>query len=156
MSGNVEERSGMSGAVPGGGLPAWGGKILPSLPDDIKVTTLGGGFYQLDFPRILQTGANVASSYPVPFPHIITGLFIKHVDANLADAATSLTFDVKFALRENLNFALSSFVSVAPDEAFLFRGNEGAKNATNYFFNTNTTNGHYVYISMVIQALGVI
>lgn len=153
MSGrNVRIEAGISGQV--AGQESWGGKVLPILPADIKVITLGGGFYQLDFPRVLQTGANVASSYAVPFPHILVGVFVKHVDANLADAATSLTFDVKFALRENLNFALASFTSVAPDEAFLFRGAEGAKNATNYFFNTNTTNGHYVYISMVLQALG--
>lgn len=155
MSGNLNPGAGISGQVPDGG-PSWGGKVLPILPDDIKVVTLGGGFYQLDFPRIAQTGANVASSYAIPFPHILAGLFIKHVDANLADAATSLIFKTKFALRENLNFALASFTSVAPDEAFLFRGNEGAKNSTNYFFDTDTTNGHYVYISMIVQALGMI
>lgn len=155
MSGNLDPGAGISGQVPGGGQ-AWGGKVLPILPDDIKVITLGGGFYQLDFPRILQTAAVVTSSYAVPFPHILAGLFVKHVDASLAGVATSLTFKAKFALRENLNFALAAFTSVSPDEAFLFRGNEGAKNATNYIFETNTTNTHWVYISMVIQALGMI
>ena len=155
MSGNLNPGAGISGQVSGGGQ-AWGGKVLPILPDDIKVITLGGGFYQLDFPKVAQTGVNVASSYAIPFPHILAGVFIKHVDANLDDAATSLTFKAKFALRENLNFALASFTSVAPDEAFLFPGNGGAKNATNYFFDTDTTNGHYVYVSMIVQALGMI
>lgn len=152
----------MSGIYPEAGIsgPAygerkvWGAKILPLLPDDIKVVTLGGGFYQLDFPRIAQTGADVETILPVPFPHIIHGIFVKHVDANLADAVTSLAFKIKFALRENLNFALASFTSVASDEAFTFRGSEGAKNSTRYTINTNTTNGHFVYISMLIQSLG--
>lgn len=137
-----------------GGAGAWGGLVRTGLPGDVKVLSLGGGFYQVDFPRILQTGASVISSYAIPFAHMIIAMLIKHVDANLADAATALIFSSSFALRENLNFALASFTSSAPDEAFLYQGNEGAKNATNYIFDTNTTAGHFVYISMVVRALG--
>ena len=154
MSGNLNPGAGISG--PAYNAQTWGGKILPLLPEDIRVTNMGGGFYQLDFPRIAQTGADVQSNYPVPFPHVIHAIFVKHVDANLANAATALIFKVKFALRENLYFALASFNSVASDEAFMFPGSEGAKNATSYIFNTETTNGHYVYISMIVQALGMI
>lgn len=153
MSGRIDPGAGIAGPAYSGGQ-TWGGRILPLLPEDIKVTNMGGGFYQLDFPRIAQTGADIQSNYPVPFPHIIHAMFVKHVDANLDNAATSLTFKTKFALRENLYFALAGFTSVAADEAFTFTGNECAKNATSYIFNTNTTNGHYVYVSMIIQSVG--
>lgn len=147
---NPEE--GISGPAPGGSR--WGAKILPLLPGGIKVINMGGGYYQLDFPAITQTGANVVTTHIIPFPHKLISMFVKHVDSNLADAATSLTFSAKFSLRDNLNFALASFTSVAPDELFAYNNVEGARNATTVQFNTNTTNTHLVYISMIVQALG--
>lgn len=129
----------------------WGSKLLPFLSKDIQLTTLGKSYYQLDFPQIKQTGSNVVTTIPILLPHILIGLYIKHVDADLADATTSLTFSGKFVLRENLNFALASFTSTAADEAFLFPLSEGVKNKTNYQFNTNTTNGHFVYITMIVE-----
>lgn len=153
MSGNPEI-PGISGQVPSS--RAWGGKVLPLLPGGIKVVNMGGGYYQLDFPVIPQTGANVVTDHVIPFPHKLISIFVKHVDANGADAATNLIFSAKFSLRENLNFALASFTSVAPDELFAYNNVEGARNATTLRFNTNTTNLHLVYISMIVQALGVI
>jgi len=146
-----EEPGGITGKATGS---EWGGKVLPLLPDNIKVVNLGGGFYQLDFEPILQTGANVVSYFAVPFPHKLHAMYVKHVDANLADAATSLVFSGKYDFRNNLTFSLASFTSVAPDELFTFQSNEGARNAATYEFNTNTTNLHWVYISMIVEALG--
>lgn len=134
----------------------WGARILPLLPGDIKVDNMGGGFYQVDFPRIAQTGANVVTDHMVPFPHRIVGLYIKQVDAALDDAVAgdTLTFSAKFRLRDIFNFAMAAFVSDNPDEAFLFRSDEGVHNACSYEFNTNATAGHFVYITIFLQALG--
>lgn len=135
---------------------AWGANILPLLPGAIKVTNMGGGFYQLDFPAIAQTGANVKSTFVIPFPHILQALYVKQVDANLVDAVGGDTqvFSAKFLLRLSFQFALAAFTSDAADEVFLFEGSEGAHNATSYEFNTNADNGHFVFITMMVQALG--
>lgn len=135
---------------------AWGAKVLPLLPGDIIVANMGGGFYQLDFPRIAQTGANIVTNHVIPFPHRVVGLYIKQVDAALADAVVgdTLTFSAKFRLRGVFNFAMAAFVSDNPDESFLFTSDQGAHNACVYEFNTDALNGHFVYITMFAQALG--
>lgn len=135
---------------------AWGAKVLPLLPGNIRVENLGSGFYQLDFPVIAQTGANVVTNHEIPFPFRLTGMYVKQVDAALADAVAgdTLTFSAKFRLRETFNFAVAAFVSDAPDEGFFFPSDEGARNACAWQFNTDAKNGHFVYISMILQALG--
>ena len=85
---------------------------------------------------------------------------IKHTDSAGVDAAAAdtLTFSAKFHLRENLNFALASFVSDAADELFLFRSDEGVHNGSNYEFKISSVaaaDGNLVYVSMFLQVLGV-
>ena len=140
----------------GGG--AWGARILPLLPGGIVAENLGGGFYQLDFPSITQAAGLVTTNFEIPFPHKIAALYIKHTDAAGADESTdTLTFSAKFGLRSGIApFSMSSFsLSTNPDEAFLFPGSEAVRNACLYeFVTTDVDAGNFVYISMIVQALG--
>ena len=137
---------------------AWGGKVLPLLPGDIKTENLGGGFYQLDFPSIIQVAGLVTSNFEIPFPHKIAALYIKHTDSASVDESTdTLTFSAKFALRPGIEaFSMSSFsLSTNPDEAFTFTGDEAVRNACRYEFETTDVDaGNLVFISMIVRALG--
>lgn len=136
----------------------WGARILPLLPGDIKVETLGGGFYQLDFPPITDINGTVTTNHMVPFPHRILSMYIKHTDAVSLDESTdALTFSAKFGLRAGIQpFSMAAFSgSTDPDEAFLFKGDEAARNACFYEFKTTeTVADNLVYLSMIVQALG--
>jgi len=137
---------------------AWGARILPLLPGDIVAENLGGGFYQLDFPFITDINGTVTSNFEVPFPHKIAALYIKHTDPNGDDESTdSLTFSAKFGLKAGIQpFSMASFnLSTNPDEHFTFQGNEAARNACLYTFETTeTVADNLVYVSMIVQALG--
>lgn len=137
---------------------AWGARVLPLLPGDIVAENLGGGFYQLEFPPILQTGGADVTVFEIPFPHRILALYIKHTDANKADESTdTLTFAAKFGLRQGIDFfSMASFsLSTNPDEAFLFSGDEAARNACTYeFTTTDAAANNFAVITMIVQALG--
>jgi len=137
---------------------AWGARVLPLLPGDIKAENLGGGFYQLDFPVIVDAAATVTTNHEIPFPHRIYALYIKHTDANGVDESTdTLTFSAKFGLRQEVQpFSMAAFsLSTNPDEAFLFPGSEAVRNACLYEFKTTeTVPNNLVYISMIVEALG--
>lgn len=137
---------------------AWGARILPLLPGDIKAENLGSGFYQLDFPVMTQIVGTVTANHELPFPHRILALYIKHTDDAGADETTdALDFSAKFGLRREVQpFALSAFSgSTSADEAFLFPGSEAVKNACLYEFKTTDVDAdNRVYISMIVQVLG--
>jgi len=133
---------------------------LPLLPGDIKAENLGGGFYQLDFPVIVDINGTVTTTREIPFPHQITALYVKHTDANGVDESTdTLTFAAKFALRPEIQpFAMAAFsLSTAPDNSFLFPGSEAVRNACLYQFETTAVAagvGNLTFISMIIKTLG--
>jgi hypothetical protein len=137
---------------------AWGGKVLPLLPGDIKTENLGGGFYQLDFPVITQVAGLVTTNHEVPFPHKIAALYVKHTDSAGVDESTdTLTFSAKFGLRPGVDaFSMAAFnLSTNPDEAFSFTGDEAVRNACRYEFKTTDVDaGNLVYVTMMVRALG--
>lgn len=137
---------------------AWGAQILPLLPGGIAVENLGGGFYQLDFPKITDFNGTVTTNHEIPFPHKIVALYVKHTDpAGVDESTDTLTFSAKFGLRANIQpFSMAAFsLSTSPDEHFTFTGNEAARNACLYEFQTTeTVADNLVYISIILQALG--
>lgn len=150
MTGQGRERTREKGA--------WGARILPLLPGDIKVENLGGGFYQLDFPPITQIIGLVTTNHEIPFPHKIAALYIKHTDAVGADESTdALDFTAKFALRPGIEpFSMAAFAaSTNPDEGFSFTNDESVRNACRYEFETTDVDaGNLVFITMMVRALG--
>jgi len=137
---------------------AWGARVLPLLPGNIKAENLGGGIYQLDFPKITDINGTVTTNFEIPFPHQIIALYTKHTDANGTDESTdTLTFSAKFGLRLEVQpFSMAAFsLSTSPDEAFLFPGSEAVRNACLYEFKTTeTVADNLVYITMIVKALG--
>ena len=137
---------------------AWGARILPLLPGNIVAENLGGGYYQLDFPPITQIAGLVTTDHILPFPHRIVSLHVKHTDSTGANESTdTLTFAAKFALRRGIDFtSMASFsLSTNPDESFLFAGDEAARNACAYEFETTDVDaGNLVYITMIVRVLG--
>ena len=133
---------------------SWGGQILPLLERGIEVKYLGGRYYKLDFPRIEQVAAAERKNYPVPFPHSIINLYVKHLNASLINSETLLTFNTRLTLRDNITFEIAEFSSVEYDEMFTYPSDQGIMSAADYEFNVITTVGHFTYISMIIKAGG--
>ena len=125
---------------------------MPLAPG-VGAIDLGDNYYLINLPRILQTGSKVSTSYGVPYAHEFLAMYVKHVDTNLADATTSLTFNALKHLRENLMFSIGGFVSPTSDELFTFTNR--ISNITAYRFETTGTSTDYVYITMLIRAIGV-
>ena len=138
---------------------AWGGVVLPTLPTIdgvINLKNIGEKLYYVHIPRIPQTGTTVTKSYSIPFSHALIGVYVKHVTGALVDATTSLDFELKFILRENLQFTIAKFSSVEADNHLIGDKDTGSKFPTSYIFNTVAAAGNFVYVSLLVKAIGVI
>ena len=133
---------------------AWGGIVLPRIGGLANLKNIGEKLYLVHIPRIPQTGATVTENFSIPFSHALIGIYVKHVTDALVDATTVLDFELKFILRENLQFTLSKFSSVEADNLLIGDKDMGSKFPTSYIFNTTAAAGNFVYVSLLIETIG--
>lgn len=119
---------------------------------DTATEHLGKGFYKIDFPEKLCTGADVTEYFSIPFLHKLHRIEFKHTDGSYADSVAALTYELKYGSthRKSLLFSIISETgSTVTDKAHLF--SDFWRSTSRYQMVSNTTNGHFLFMSMLIE-----
>lgn len=119
---------------------------------DALTEHLGKGYFKIDFPAQINTGADIARYFSIPFLHKLHRFELKHTDSSFADSVNALTYTLKYGSTYNKSLLftiISNTGSIISDTAHLF--SDFWRSTSRYELKMNTTNTELVYVSMLIE-----
>lgn len=126
--------------------------IMDSQFPESLIEHLGKGYFKIDFPAQVNSGADITKYFSIPFMHKLHRVELKHTDNAYADSVNALTYTLKYGSTYNntlLFTIISNTGTIVSDTAHLF--SDFWRSTSRYELMMNTTNTELVYVSLLIE-----